>query len=300
MSTTDDSTDAVRSETLSRIRRLRAMSRHPGFVIGLLIVGVVFLVAVTAPLIAPYSPYAQNLDMRTAPPVFLGGTWAHPLGTDLLGRDYLSRLIYGARIALLIAFGAIAMSSLIGITLGLLAGFYGGRVDMVVMFLITVRLSLPVVLVALAVVGLVGRELHIIMAVLASFLWERFAVVTRALVMQLRERDFVLAARSVGASNLRIMVCEILPNLVAPLVIVATLEMVNAVLLEAALSFLGLGVKPPAASWGLMIAEAKDFVFFEPWLINVPGIALFVLVIGINLLGDGLQDLFSGKARSKR
>lgn len=281
----------------SRVR-MHAALRHKGFIFGLVIVGTIFVTALAAPLIAPYSPYAQNLDLRTMPPLFLGGTMEHPLGTDLLGRDYLSRLIYGGQVALMIAFGTIAMSSVIGIGLGLLAGYYGGRVDMLVMFLITVRLSLPVMLVALAVVGLLGSELHIIMAVLAGFLWDRFAVVTRSLVMQLREREFVMAARASGASNLRIMLREILPNLAAPLVVVATLEMANAVLLEAALSFLGLGVKPPGASWGLMIAEAKDFVFFEPWLINIPGFALFALVIGINFLGDGLQDVLSGRAKS--
>ncbi len=206
--------------------------------------------------------------------------------------------MYGARIALTIALGSVLMSSLIGITLGLLGGYYGGRVDMMVMFIITVRLSLPVVLVALAVVGLIGSELIVIMGVLAGFLWDRFAVVTRSMVMQMREREFVLAARSVGSSDLRIMIREILPNLGAPLVVVATLEMANAILLEAALSFLGLGVKPPHPSWGLMIAEAKDFVFFEPWLINIPGLALFTLVIGINLLGDGLQDVLARKTRS--
>jgi peptide/nickel transport system permease protein len=167
----------------------------------------------------------------------------------------------------------------------------------VVMFFVTVRLSLPVILVALAVVGLVGSKLLTIMAVLAGLLWDRFAVVVRSLTMQMREREFVLAARAAGCSNFRILTRDILPNLAAPMVVIATLEMANAILLEAALSFLGLGVKPPDPSWGSMIAEAKDFVFFEPWLINIPGFALFVFVVGINLLGDGLQDLLSAKSR---
>jgi peptide/nickel transport system permease protein len=214
-----------------------------------------------------------------------------------MGRDYLSRLIYGARVALVISVGAVALSSLIGITLGLLGGYFGGRVDAVVMFFITVRLSLPVILVALAVVGLVGSQLITIMAVLAGLLWDRFAVVVRSLTTQMREREFVLAARAAGCSNLRILTRDILPNLAASIVVIATLEMANAILLEAALSFLGLGIKPPNPSWGSMIAEAKDFVFFEPWLINIPGFALFIFVVGINLLGDGLQDLLSAKSR---
>lgn len=293
---TTTTTIATPRQTGSRLRKLsRAALRHRGLLLGALIVGAVFLMAVLAPLIAPYSPYAQQLDIRTTPPVFLGGDFAHPLGTDLLGRDYLSRLMYGARIALIIAVGTVLMSAFIGITLGLLGGYYGGRIDALVMFVVTVRLSLPVVLVALAVVGLIGSELIVIVAVLAGFLWDRFAVVTRSLTMQMREREFVLAARAAGCSDLRIMLRDILPNLIAPLVVVATLEMANAILLEAALSFLGLGVKPPEPSWGLMIAEAKDFVFFEPWLINIPGFALFTLVIGINFLGDGLQDVLAHK-----
>jgi peptide/nickel transport system permease protein len=277
--------------------RVRRALRRSSLIIGAVIVVTVVLVALAAPLIAPYSPYDQNLDIRTIPPSFLGGHPDHLLGTDQMGRDYLSRLIYGARVALVISVGAVALSSLIGITLGLLGGYFGGRVDAVVMFFITVRLSLPVILVALAVVGLVGSQLITIMAVLAGLLWDRFAVVVRSLTTQMREREFVLAARAAGCSNLRILTRDILPNLAASIVVIATLEMANAILLEAALSFLGLGIKPPNPSWGSMIAEAKDFVFFEPWLINIPGFALFIFVVGINLLGDGLQDLLSAKSR---
>lgn len=266
-------------------------------VLGLAIVLTMVAVALLAPVLAPASPYEQSLADRMIPPSFMaGGQAAHLLGTDPLGRDYLSRLIYGTRIALLIGCGTAALSGAFGIALGLLAGYYGGKVDLFVMYLITVRLSLPLILVALAVVGLVGSALPTIMAVLAALLWDRFAVVTRSLVQRLRNREFVLLARASGCSDLYIMVREILPNLTAALTVVATLEMAHAILLEAALSFLGLGVRPPEASWGLMIAEAKDFVFFEPWLINLPGLALFTLVIGLNLLGDGLQAR-GGRAR---
>lgn len=277
--------------------RARRALRHSGLTIGAAIVLTLVVVALLAPVIAPYSPYDQNLDIRTIPPSFLGGHADHLLGTDQMGRDYLSRLIYGARVALIISVGAVALSSLMGISLGLLGGYFGGKVDAVVMFFVTVRLSLPVILVALAVVGLVGSTLMTIMAVLAGLLWDRFAVVVRSLTMQMREREFVLAARAAGCSNFRILTRDILPNLAAPIVVIATLEMANAILLEAALSFLGLGVKPPDPSWGSMIAEAKDFVFFEPWLVNIPGFALFTFVVGINLLGDGLQDVLSTKSR---
>jgi peptide/nickel transport system permease protein len=289
--------DSVPIPTMPLLSRIRRALRRGGLIAGAVIVLTVVLVAIAAPLIAPYSPYDQNLDIRTIPPSFLGGAADHLLGTDQMGRDYLSRLIYGARVALVISVGAVTLSSLIGITLGLIGGYFGGKVDAVVMFFVTVRLSLPVILVALAVVGLVGSTLVTIMAVLAGLLWDRFAVVVRSLTMQMREREFVLAARAAGCSNFRILTRDILPNLAAPIVVIATLEMANAILLEAALSFLGLGVKPPDPSWGSMIAEAKDLVFFEPWLINIPGFALFVFVVGINLLGDGLQDVLSAKSR---
>lgn len=258
--------------------------------LGLAITLAMVAIALLAPLLAPASPYEQSLADRMIPPAFMdGGSAAHPLGTDPLGRDYLSRLIFGTRIALMVGIGTAALSGAFGITLGLLAGYYGGKTDLFIMYLVTVRLSLPLILVALAVVGLVGSALPTIMAVLAALLWDRFAIVTRTLVQRLRHREFVLLARSTGCSDLHILLREILPNLAAPLLVVATLEIAHAILLEAALSFLGLGVRPPEASWGLMIAEAKDFVFFEPWLINLPGAALFTLVLGLNLVGDSMS-----------
>ncbi len=182
-------------------------------------------------------------------------------------------------------------SGLIGITLGLLGGFFGGRVDDVVMFVITSRLAIPLILVALAVVSLVGSSLTVVVLTLGLLLWERFAVVARTTSMQVRTLDYVSAAWAAGCSRTHIVLREVLPNIAHHLVVVATLEMALAILLEAALSFLGLGVPPPLPSWGLMISEAKDYMFFSPWVIMVPGVALFVLVFGINLLGDGLRDL---------
>jgi peptide/nickel transport system permease protein len=258
--------------------------------IGVVIVGLVLFVAIFAPLLAPASPYDQSLSDRMVPPFFMaGGSPQHLLGTDGLGRDYASRLIYGARIALMIGVGTALLSGIFGTALGLVAGYYGGWVDLAVMYLVTVRLSLPLILVALSVVGLVGSALPTIMAILAMLLWDRFAVITRTQTQRLRNREFVLLARATGCSDLHILLREILPNLAAPLLVVATLEMAHAILLESALSFLGLGVRPPEASWGLMIAEAKDYLLFDPWLVNLPGLALFALVMGLNLLGDGLQ-----------
>jgi peptide/nickel transport system permease protein len=272
-------------------RRLPA-TRHLATGLGVLIVGAVLLVAIVAPYLAPHDPFAQDLNLRLTPPEWMdGGSPAHLFGTDQLGRDYLSRLMYGARISMTIGVFTVITSGLIGITLGLLGGYFGGCVDDVVMFIITCRLSIPLILVALTVVALVGSSLTVVILTLGLLLWERFAVVSRTTTMQVRNLDFIAAAHAAGASRAHIVLREVLPNILTHLVVVATLEMALAILLEAALSFLGLGVPPPLPSWGLMIAEGKDYMFFDPWVIMIPGIALFVLVLGINLLGDGLRDL---------
>ncbi|NKC31185.1 ABC transporter permease [Falsiroseomonas selenitidurans] len=270
----------------------RRLLRNASFLLGALVVGLVVVVAILAPWIAPHDPYAIDLSRRLVPPSWMeGGTPLNLLGTDQLGRDYLSRLIHGARISLVIGVATVITSGLIGTTIGVLGGFYGGRVDDVVMFAITARLSIPVVLVALAVAGLLGTSFLLVILVLGLLLWDRFAVVARATTMQLRTLDYVSAAWCAGASHASVLLREILPNIATHLAVVATLEMALAILLEAALSFLGLGVPAPLPSWGLMIAEAKEYMFFTPWVILVPGIALFVLVFGVNLLGDALRDM---------
>jgi len=268
-------------------------SRHAATAMGALIVGGTLLVALFGPSLVPHDPFTQDLMRRLVPPVWLGGDGAHLLGTDQLGRDYLARLVYGARISLLIGSVAALTSGLIGITLGVLGGFFGGRVDDVVMFAITCRLSIPLILVALAVVSAVGSSLAVVVLTLGLLLWDRFAVVARTTTMQVRTLDYVAAAQAAGASGFHILLREVLPNIAHHLIVVATLEVALAILLEAVLSFLGLGVPAPLPSWGLMIAEGKDYMFFEPWVIMVPGLSLFALVLGINLLGDGLRDLLA-------
>ncbi|MGI4815306.1 MAG: ABC transporter permease [Janthinobacterium lividum] len=274
-----------------------ATPRNWKLIAGALIVGAISFCAIFAPYLAPYPFAAQSLADRLIPPVFMhGGSWHHLLGTDHLGRDYLSRLLFGARYSLMIGVGAVLLSGIVGIGLGISAGYFAGYVDTGVMFLLSVRLSMPVMLAALSIVGLFGNSLTLLMIVLSSFLWDRFLAVARSLTQRIREAEFVLAARASGCSDLRIMFREIMPNLSAPLIVVATLEMAHAILLEATFSFLGLGIRPPAASWGLMIAEAKDFVFFQAWLVNIPGLAIFILIAGITLLGAGLQDWLVKKA----
>jgi len=277
----------------------RRVFGHAGITIGATVLIVIFAVALLAPVLSPHDPLDQDLTRRIIPPIWHeAGTWEHPLGTDQFGRDYLSRLMYGARISLLIGFVAMLISGVIGTTLGVAAGYFGGRVDMVVNFIITTRLSMPVVLVALAVVSLVGNSLWIVIWVLGLLIWDRFAVVMRSSTQQVRNLDYVAAAKALGCSTGRILLTEIMPNILNNLIVVATIEVAHAVLLEAALSFLGLGVQPPAPSWGLMVSEAKGLMFFDPWLIGIPGAALFALVLSINLLGDGLRDVTAPENRN--
>jgi len=277
--------------TPKQLLRRRALA-HGSFMFGACVVVLIGLIALLAPVLAPADPYAQDLSQRFIPPIWSAeGTWSHPLGTDGFGRDYLSRLIHGAQISLLIGIVAAAISGFIGTFLGVLAGYFGGRVDMVINFIITTRLTLPVVLVALVVVAILGSSLQIVVTVIGLLLWDRFAVVMRSATQQAANLEYVDAARAMGCSTIYILAREILPNITNNLIVVATVEMAHAIILEAALSFLGLGVQPPLPSWGLMIAEAKSQLYFEPWLITIPGAALFLLVLAINLLGDGLRDI---------
>ncbi|GLO79678.1 ABC transporter permease [Sulfitobacter pontiacus] len=275
----------------------RKMRGNTGALIGGTLLTAIILIALLAPLLAPHDPIAQDLSRRLLPPFWHDrAVPEHLLGTDHLGRDYLSRMIYGARVSLGVGLGVILVSGAIGITLGLIAGYFGGWIDMVISFAITTRLSLPIVLVALAAVALGGASLTTLITVLGLLLWDRFAVVTRAAAQSLRHQEFIMGLRSIGASRMRILFLEILPNMRATILVVVSLEVANVILLEAALSFLGLGVRPPTPSWGLMISEGRDNILFDPWLIALPGSALCLLVLAVNLFGDGMRDI-TGPAR---
>ena len=279
----------------------RRIFDNTGLIIGAGVLLTIIFLAVFASVISPGDPFDQVLSRKLIPPIWHDtpkATWDHPLGTDALGRDYLTRLFYGARISLFIGFAAMIISGVIGTTLGVLAGYFGGRVDMVVNFILTTRLSLPVVLVALAVVSLIGSSLTVVIWVLGLLIWDRFAVVMRSATQQIRNLEFIAAAQALGCSTPRIILSEIMPNIANHLIVIATLEMAHAILLEAALSFLGLGVQPPEPSWGLMVAEAKGLMFFDAWLITIPGAAIFALVLAINLLGDGIRDVTAPENRN--
>jgi len=282
----------------SKIIRRRILA-HKGIILGCFLLLIIILMAALAPVLAPHDPYHQVLLNRLKPPFWMtGGSWTHPLGTDHLGRDYLSRLMYGAQISLLIGLATALISGCIGVFLGLVAGYFGGRIDQLVMFLAIVKLSVLTILVALAVVQLVGGSLEVVILVLGMLLWHQFTVVTRSVTMQIRDMDYVTSARTIGLSAMRILFTEILPNISNQIIVVVTLTMASAIVIEAALSFLGVGIQPPLPSWGIMIAEGKEHIFFRPWLVLIPGTALLILVLGINLLGDGIRDVTVPGGRS--
>ena len=280
-------------------RLLRRVLGQHGLALGAVILGLIALAALFAPWLAPHDPYAQDVTRRLIPPIWHDkGSWEHLLGTDKLGRDYLSRLLFGARVSLIIGLVTAVIAGVIGTTLGVLAGYYGGRVDAVISYVITTRLAMPVVLVALAMASLVGGSLQVVILLLGLLLWDRFAIVTRSATQQLRDAEFIAAAKALGASTPYILLRELLPNLMSALTVVATLEMAHAILLESTLSFLGLGVQPPTPSWGLMVAEGKAYMFFQPWVILIPGVVLALLVLAINLVGDGIRDLTAPDGRN--
>jgi peptide/nickel transport system permease protein len=273
---------------------LRRALRHGGFMSGVIVLALAIAMAVFAPLLMPHDPYAQDLARRLLPPIWdPAGSWTHPLGTDHLGRDYLSRLILGSRVSLAVGFAATLIAGVVGSTLGLLGGYFGGRVDAVVMYVVATRLSLPGILTALALLAVVKGSLFAVITVLGFLLWDRFALVVRSATQQVRAQDYIPAAVAIGTTETRILWLHVLPNILNPLIVVATLEMAAAILAEASLSFLGLGVPPPTASWGLLVSEGRSFMFFKPYLIALPGALIIVLVIAINALGDGLRDLAS-------
>ena len=280
------------------IMKQRALT-HPGFLISGSVVMIIFIVAVFAEFIAPFDPFDQDVSRRLINPVWHEkGTWAHALGTDQFGRDYLSRLIFGSRISLTVGFFAAGIAAIVGTTIGMIGGYFGGRVDAVVMYLINTKLALPGLIVTLSLVSIFGGSLLIIVLVLSFLFWDRYAIVCRTATMQIRSQDFVAAAEAVGASKLRIIASEILPNIMNHIIVIMTLEMAIAILIEAVLSFLGLGIPPPTPSWGLMVAEGRSFMFFQPFLVTIPGLAILVLALSINMMGDGIRDITAPEGRN--
>ena len=255
-------------------------------VVALIVVG-----AALAPYVAPHDPLAVNIQHRLAPPAWMqGGAPAHVLGTDQIGRDLLSRMIYGGRVSLVIGVSAVLISSSMGVLLGLSAGYFGGRLDWTIMTLINVMLTFPFVLLALAVIAVLGPSLINMIFVLGVADWPLYARVIRAETLAIREREYVLASRALGMSHLRIMFRQIFPNLVSVIVVIATLQVARVIILESFLSFLGLGIQPPTPAWGNMLGEGRVYMLNSWWIATFPGLAIFVTTLAINLMGNALRD----------
>ncbi len=275
-----------------------SFSENRGAVAGLAVFVALILVAIFAPLIAPWPPDLQNREALLLPPAWVeGGKAAYLLGTDAVGRDMLSRLIYGARYSLFIGLVVVSLSLVSGVALGLIAGFVGGWVDIVIMRIMDVILAFPSLLLALVLVAILGPGLDNAMIAIALVLQPHFVRLTRGSVLAERERDYVTAVRTAGGGPLRIMVRTILPNCVAPLIVQATLSFSNAILEAAALGFLGMGAQPPTPEWGTMLAEAREFILRAWWVVTFPGLAILITVLAINLMGDGLRDALDPKLK---
>ncbi len=247
--------------------------------------------AVSAPWVAPRDPLAVDIRQRLAPPAWMeGGSPRHLLGTDQVGRDLLSRILYGGRVSLAVGMSAVLISATIGVLLGLAAGYFGERVDWSIMTLINVMLTFPFVLLALAVIAVLGPSLRNMIIVLGVADWPLYARVIRAETLALRGREFVLAARALGMSHLRIMFRQIFPNLVSVIVVIATLQVARVIILESFLSFLGLGIQPPTPAWGNMLGEGRVYMLNSWWIAAFPGLAIFVTTLAINLMGNALRD----------
>lgn len=273
-------------------------SENRGAVIGLVVFVALVLVAVFAGVIAPHSPFEQYREAVLMPPAWLeGGSWSFPLGTDPVGRDILSRLIYGSQYSLFIGVFVTTLSLTTGIAIGVIAGYYGGWLDTAIMRLMDIILAFPSLLLALVLVAILGPGLTNGMIAIALVLQPHFVRLTRAAVMSEKTRDYVTAARLAGASPYRLMFKTILPNCMAPLIVQATLSFSNAILDAAALGFLGMGAQPPAPEWGTMLAEAREFILRAWWVVTFPGLAILITVLAINLMGDGLRDALDPKLK---
>ena len=278
-------------------RAWRRFAFNPAAIFGSLVLALVIGAALAAPWVAPHDPAKQSLLRRFTPPVWqAGGNASYLLGTDQVGRDVLSRIVHGARISLMVGVAAVMVSLVIGVTSGLVSGFIGGKVDTVIGTVVDINLSFPQILLALAFVAALGPSLMTIIVVLGLTGWERYTRVVRAEVMALREKEFIEAARAIGVGRLRIIFRHVLPNTVSSIVVLSTLQVAQAILAEAALSFLGVGSGRAYPTWGQMISLGRDFVTVAWWLPTIPGLAILLTVLAINLVGDRLRDAMDPRA----
>jgi peptide/nickel transport system permease protein len=271
--------------------------KSPQLVSGAVIVIVFVTVGAFAPLLASHHYDDQDLSLSLKPPAWAGGDLAHPLGTDEFGRDTLSRLIYGARISLLVGLFSVVVAGFMGISIGVLAGYRGGQLDALCMGVADVQYSFPYILLAIIITAFWGAGLVNVILALGLASWMTFARAARASTLSVREGEYVLAARALGAGSTRIMMRHVLPNIMAPLIVFTTFQLPSRILAEATLSFVGLGIQPPVPSWGNMLSQSRGYLLAQPWLVALPGLALTVVALGVNQLGDGLRDLLDPRMK---
>jgi peptide/nickel transport system permease protein len=269
----------------------RRLARRRTSLFGLVVIVLTVAIAGAAPVLPTFDPIEQNIGNRLKPPLWIDAAgYRHVLGTDQLGRDLFARVLYGAQPALLVGVAAVMISGLLGMLAGLVAGYFGGRVDDVLMRLADIQLAFPFILLAIAVIGVLGPSLPTIIAVIGVSSWVVYARIVRGSTLSVRERDFVHAALALGGGDGRVIFRHVLPNVFTPWLVVATLDMARVIVIESALSFLGLGVQPPTPTWGGMLADGRVYLSTAWWLATFPGLAILITVLGINLFGDGLRD----------
>ncbi|OGL59960.1 MAG: peptide ABC transporter permease [Candidatus Tectomicrobia bacterium RIFCSPLOWO2_12_FULL_69_37] len=276
----------------------QSLRRYKTALVGLVFLSALLLTALGAPLIAPHDPHKVSVADRLRPAAGMrGGSRANLLGTDSLGRDILSRLIYGARVSILVGLASVVISGMVGITLGLLAGFFGGKLDDLIMGLAEVQLAFPFILLAITVMAVLGPGLFNVIAVLGVSRWVAYGRVVRGQVLTVREKEFVEAARALGYPVYRVLLFQILPNITSPLIVIATFAVAGNIISESSLSFLGLGVPTSTVTWGSMLSEGREYLRVAWWLATFPGLAIMLTVLSINLIGDWLRDFFDPRLR---
>ena len=276
------------------MKTFKKLLRNFAFTSGFILTVAIVIVALAAPLLAPYDPNLQDTSRRLEPP-----SKQHLLGLDDLGRDVLSRIVWGARISLMVGFSVVILASLVGVTLGAISGYFGGIIDTLIMRLTDILLAFPGILLAIALVAVLGPKLPNVILALATIGWVGYARLVRGQVLKVREMEYVTAAKALGAKSPRVIIRHVLPNAINPVIVMATLGLAGAILSEAALSFLGLGVQPPTPSWGAMLTSGRRYLGLANHLAIFPGAAIMAAVMGLNFLGDGLIDALDPKYRKQ-
>ncbi len=278
---------------------LKALGRSPGGVAGGILLALILATSLGFHVVYPVDPLAQDLLARLTPPFWEeGGSLAHPLGTDNLGRDVLVRILYGSRVSLAVGFAAVLVACGAGILLGLISGYYGGRTDSVIMRVADIFMAYPFMLLTISVIAVLGNSIFNLILVLGLSDWVTYARTIRGSVLSIKEKEFVLAARSVGTRHRVILLRHIFPNVLSPILVLATVRVANIIIWESGLSFLGMGVPPPMPTWGRMLAEGRVYITDAWWLVTLPGLAIMLTILSINLLGDGLRDALDPRLRN--